>query len=108
MWARVAQHLQDALPEISALMEAEFAAVGTPFPDSKLDQNGLRDGDEIAREYIQHNELGLALEHLCYMVREAGLPISEQAYASLKAAGTEMRMDASFWQSLNPILRQAE
>jgi hypothetical protein len=101
-WARTKHHLLEALPAISALMDAKLATAGAPDPDSGLAQIGLRGGADIVREFIEYNELGLALEHLCYMVIEAELPISELTYACLEAAGIEMQMDAANWQQLNP------
>ncbi|MDQ2799979.1 MAG: MafI family immunity protein [Armatimonadota bacterium] len=103
IWAEARKHLEAALPEVRALMAQRFAQVGgTPEPGSDLDQCGLKDGAEIVRDYMAHNEWGLALEHLCYMVEETGLPISAKTYASLKAAAQTMLVEASVLRGITP------
>lgn len=97
-FARVEHHLQNAIPEISALMDAKFAETGIPNADSALAQAGLKDGVEIVKDFIFYNELGEAFHHLCYIVEEAQLFLSEQTYAALVAAGTEMQYDVARWQ----------
>ena len=88
-WAEARKHLEEALPEVSALMEGKFSEVGgVAEPGSALDQCGLRDGIEIVRGYLASNECELALEHLCYMVEETDLSISLKTFLSIKAAGT--------------------
>jgi hypothetical protein len=52
-----------------------------PSPDLELDQAGLRDGAKITADYVNHNELGLAFEHLLHSKRPA-----VDAYA-----GTDLR-----------------
>ncbi len=47
----------------------------TPAPGSTLDQEGLRNGKEIVSDYFTHGEVGLALEHLVYMIIETGIEI---------------------------------
>ena len=101
IWAKAQEHLEQALPEVTALMEQKFSQVGgVPEPGSDLDQYGLRDGGEIVRDYMANNEWGLALEHLCYMVNETNLPISAKTYVSIQAAGQAMRMDTRALQGI--------
>ena len=64
-------------------MKKRFAQLGgSPEAGSGPGQLGLEDG-----------EAGLALEHLCCMIEEADLLISERTYASIKAAGQAVQMD---------------
>ncbi len=49
-------------------------------------QEGLRDGIEIVRGYLSESEFGIALEHLCYLVDEARLPITLETYMALATA----------------------
>lgn len=105
LWATITALLKEALPEVQSLMAAQFAQAGTPEPGSALAQAGLQDGAEIVGEFLSQNELGLALEHLCYMIEEAELPISMQTYTALETAGEKMRLPASTWQHLNPTTR---
>ena len=81
------------MPEVGMLMQQKFAQVGgKPQPGSDLDQSGLSNGLEVVKDYMSHNELGLALEHLCYMIEETSLPLSEKAYTSIVAAGRLMQI----------------
>lgn len=66
-----------ALEEVQQLMESAFEAVsGTPAEGSSLDQAGLIDGGAIIVDYLNHNEAGVALDHLLYMIIEPPLSIS--------------------------------
>ena len=56
----------------------------------------------IIRGYIGENELGIALEHLCYLVEDARLSISDRAYDALATAGDALRMPPRYWQGLRP------
>ena len=104
-WVEAHGHLEEALPEISALMEQKFSQVGgVPEPGSDLDQCGLRDGAEIVRDYMAHNEWGVALEHLRYMIKETNLPISVKTYASIQAAAQLMEIDPWFLKEDAPLI----
>jgi hypothetical protein len=98
-----AQLIRAALPEVATLMAQAFEAAGDPpAPDSGLDQLGLRDGAEIVEDYLAHGEPGVALDHLLYMVREPGLPISDATYALIAEAGGKMSMEPALWEDLQP------
>jgi hypothetical protein len=45
--------------------------------DSPLAQAGLKNGLGIVQDYLAHNERGLALEQLLYMIAEAGVPVRQ-------------------------------
>ena len=94
IWTEARTHLRAALPEITRLMKEKFAEVhGKPELGSALDQLGLSDGAVVVSGWIAQNELGLALEHLCYMVNEVDLPISAKTYAHLKSAEQVMQIE---------------
>ena len=93
--------IRRALLEVEVLMSRAFAAVDqSPEPGSALDQGGLRDGAGIVLDFLRHNEAGLALEHLAYMVREPSLPISREAFLLIDRAGRTMGMDPEAWQDI--------
>ena len=103
IWAVAKAYLVEALPEITRLIGDKFAQVrGNPEPGSVLDQRGLSDGAKIVSDYIAQNELGIALEHLCYMVEEADLPISMKTYTLLKAAEQTMQVDVPALRRIRP------
>jgi hypothetical protein len=50
---------------------------------------------ETVSGYLDHNELGLALEHLCDSAIEVGLVISDQHYAVVSRLFERMELDPS-------------
>lgn len=73
------------------LVDAEFAKVGTVVPASALDQAGLRDGLRIVRDYLEHGEPGVALEHALYMLHELDLTIPVETHIALVRAARTMK-----------------
>jgi hypothetical protein len=57
---------------------------------SALDQLGLRDGLQIVEEFIRYGELGVALDHLRYMISEADLQLSSESLADLSKTEREL------------------
>jgi hypothetical protein len=45
---------------------------------NKIDQVGILDGERTISEFIKYNELGLAYEHLTYMISESGIYLTEK------------------------------
>lgn len=104
-WSEVQKYLEDALPEVSTRIDQKFAAVGnSPEPNNSLDQQGLRNGAEIVRDYMAANEWGLAVEHLCYMIEEADLTLSAETFLSVKAACEMLQTDLQNRGSAPPAL----
>ncbi|MFK3774960.1 MafI family immunity protein [Pseudomonas sp. NPDC089406] len=68
----------EALEEITTLMSTAYEQLGPVPQDHALAQTGLRDGGEIVLDYVDHNEAGVAFEHLLYMVDEPPLVVSEE------------------------------
>lgn len=58
------------LKEITALMSIAHEQTGPVPDDHPLAQAGLENGGEIVLDYVDHNEAGLAFEHLLYMINE--------------------------------------
>ncbi len=88
--------LQDIAIEVQRLIDIEFANCNNnPPTGSVLDQIGLKDGKEIVLDYLNHREIGLALEHLMYMIKETDLPISAEIAQKLKSTALEMNMEIS-------------
>lgn len=87
-WAHsidVGQLLRQALEAVEPLMTDALRAVGNkPAPGSALDQLGLADGGAIVNDYVEHGELGLAFDHLLYMVVEPSLPITAETLEVLQ------------------------
>ncbi len=86
--------------EVQLLLDAEYAAVGQPAAGSALDQLGLRDGASIVHDYLSHGEMGLAFEHLIYMIDEPGLELSCRAHSALIEAGEAMKLSPTLWADI--------
>ena len=105
-WAEAEMRLAEALPEVTRLMKERFAQLdGNPELASALDQLGLSNGAEVVSDYMAQNELGVALEHLCYMIEEADLTISEKTYMLLKAVEQAMQMDVLALSRIKPLAK---
>nr|BFE96131.1 hypothetical protein GCM10020185_66670 [Pseudomonas brassicacearum subsp. brassicacearum] len=68
----------EALEEISTLMSIAYDQLGPVPEDHALAQAGLENGGEIVLDYVDHNEAGVAFEHLLYMIDEPPLVVSEK------------------------------
>jgi hypothetical protein len=77
---------------VQDLVDAEFAKAGVVVPGSALDQAGLKNGLPVIRDYLQHGELGVALGHVLYMIRELDLTIPAHTYAVLGRTADAMKI----------------
>ena len=77
---------------VQDLVDAEFAKAGFVVPGSALDQAGLRDGLRIVRDYLEHGECGVAIDHVLYMIRELDLTNPADTYVALRGAATAMKL----------------
>ncbi|MFZ4963865.1 MULTISPECIES: hypothetical protein [Pseudomonas] len=68
----------EVLKEISALMSIAYEQTGPVPDDHPLAQAGLENGGEIVLDYVDHNEAGIAFEHLLYMINEPPLIVSDE------------------------------
>jgi hypothetical protein len=76
--------INEILPKIQQLVNAEFVKVGgNPDPYSSLDQLNLLGGDKIVREYLIHGEVGVAFDHLNYMIDETDVKLDSNLVAKL-------------------------
>lgn len=83
-----------AAKEVKRLLDLEFAKHGNAVPpEFGLDHAGIEYGMELITEYIEHNERGIALEHLVYMITETDLDLPETAKKHIYSAAKAMEMD---------------
>jgi hypothetical protein len=54
------------------------------------------DRDEIL-EYLEYDEWGIAIEHLCGTIIEEGILISEPMFELIKKIGEEMELESMSW-----------
>lgn len=94
----VGELILSVLDDVEPLMRAAFEAVGgTPPEGSSLDQVYLLDGRVIVVDYLEHNEPGLAFDHLVYMIAEPPLAIGADTYARLSEAGRALGIPPDEW-----------
>ncbi len=74
----VASLIRQMTPEIPKLVDVEFAKIeGAPVAGNALDQVNLKGGDNIIFEYLDFGELGVAFDHLTYMIDETGIELTK-------------------------------
>ncbi len=96
--------IEEILREVMPLIADRFAAVGQPHPDSPLAQVFLADGDEVVLDYLDHNEAGIAFDHLLYMIDAVDIPITPDTYGRICQTGELLGLDAERSQRVNPGL----
>ena len=94
--------IKSVLPTIMHIMRQVFAEAGEIAPDSALAQVGLIDGDQTVMGFLANGEPGIAFEHLLYMIREAGLPISPEIYDTIATIGIALWLPEKEWSDLRP------
>lgn len=82
----------EALKEISTLMSMAYEQLGPVPEDHALAQAGLENGGEIVLDYVDHNEAGVAFEHLLYMINEPPLVVSEKCIKILARIAKSLKM----------------
>ncbi|MFJ4193390.1 hypothetical protein [Pseudomonas sp. NPDC089534] len=82
----------EALKEVSALMSTAYEQLGPVPDDHALAQAGLENGSEIVLDYVDHNEAGVAFEHLLYMINEPPLVVSDACKGILARIAKTLEM----------------
>ncbi|RON54494.1 MafI family immunity protein [Pseudomonas frederiksbergensis] len=85
----------EALKEITALMSIAYKQTGPVPVDHALAQAGLEKGGEIVMDYVDHNEAGVAFEHLLYMINEPPLVVSEECTKILARIAKNLEMPST-------------
>ncbi len=70
-------------------------------PNSPLNQAGLTDGARIVEDYLDHNELGLAFEHLIYMLIEPGINVTRAQFDEIVTIGDDLGLPPRIWQRVS-------
>ncbi len=85
-----------AIHEISALVADAYRAGGPVADNHPLAQAGLADGRDVVLDYLEHNEAGLAYDHLIYMVVEADLKLSEKCKSAIMRIANYLEVPEPF------------
>ena len=74
--AEASAQIRKIAPVIQELVDRAIAADGNaPVPESRFDQVNLTNGVAVVLDHLDHNEAGLALDHLDYMIEETGVTL---------------------------------
>jgi hypothetical protein len=98
--AFIASWIEEAALSTQELVNRRFEREQAPEPGSAVDQCGLRNGLEIIRDFLKHEEHGLALDHLLYMLEELDIALPSQVYELVVRAGRQMCYPESTWAAI--------
>jgi hypothetical protein len=87
---------ETAAHEVSTLVANAFRAAGPVADNHPLAQAGLVDGHTVVLDYLEHNEAGLAYDHLIYMVVEADLKLSKRCKSAIMRIASYVEVPTPF------------
>jgi hypothetical protein len=89
------QQLLAVATEAQSRIEDELGRM-TPseITGTKFDQLGLRDGLKIVEEYLRDGELGVAFDHLLYMVIETDISLTSSSVLFLEQTAAAFGLPA--------------
>lgn len=64
----------------------------------------LKDKKNIL-EFIEHEEWGIALETICSVIEQQGIPVDKNTFSKIEEAGLYMEMDKSLWKEISKQIR---
>ena len=79
--------------EIQNLAQEIFAEINSDHVG--VNELGIRDGLEIIQDFLLHDELGVAIDHLIYVVLEIEYLLDNDQYLVLKRICEECKMKLS-------------
>ena len=88
----VEKEVRDLAKQVQERLDSIFAKVPEPRDSSPLNQAGLRNGFQIVEEYLNHNEIGLAFDHLTYMIIEPEVPVTLDEIVKLKSVAEHLNV----------------
>lgn len=56
-------------------------------------------------EFIEHYELGIALETICSVVLEDKIAVDNQTYERIVLVGNEMKLDSGLWNDIKGMVQ---
>jgi hypothetical protein len=78
------------LDEITDRLNEAYENIGIIEDGHALAQAGLKDGPAIVVDYLQHNEAGVAFDHIKYMINEGQLSLSSASQQALDKIELEL------------------
>lgn len=76
------------------------------FESLRPDLLSILSHDELAEvmEFVDHNEFGIALESLCFILEDGKKPITKKIYDRIDQLGILMEMDKDTWKNLQALI----
>lgn len=59
-----------------------------------------REDYRLIVDFLDHNELGLALETLCVVIEQEGLAIDCVTFGMIRKIGEDMGLDPDYWVNI--------
>lgn len=88
---KIVSMIKNVTPRVQELVDLEFAKLpSAPEPGSRLDQANLKNGDKVIYEYLDHGELGLAFDHLTYLIDETEIELTQQIQSTISVLSNLM------------------
>ena len=61
--------------------------------------------EESILEFLEHDEWGIALEVICSVIEQEGIPIDKDIFSKNEEAGIFMEMDKSLWVEIGKQIK---
>lgn len=106
----ISKKICDEIPPMETITKTDWGYY------RELEKKFLRVMDELKNklssediEYIldlfEHNEMGVAYEHLCVQLNEYYIPISKELYDEISELGKTMDIEASYYTDLEELIK---
>lgn len=89
------------LAEVEPLMKLAYAECSSIDEEHPLSQVNLKHGGVVVRDYIDHNEAGVAFEHLLYMIEEPPLTISKACMVDVQLLAKKLGYESTICAHIN-------
>lgn len=82
------------IKELAIIADNLIADLYSKNPKSSVfDQEGILNGIDIVLDYIHHNEIGLATEHLLYMIHESEIDYPSEKIVYLHKIADSLKLN---------------
>lgn len=90
------------IKELAKIADNLIADLYSKNPKSSVfEQEGILNGRDIVLDYIHHNEIGLATEHLLYMIHESEIDYPREKLICLHKIADSLKLNV-FYNLPNP------
>ncbi|MFJ8087186.1 MafI family immunity protein [Lysinibacillus sp. NPDC095746] len=61
--------------------------------------------EERVLEFLEHDEWGIALEVICSVIEQEGIPVDKDIFSKIEEAGIFMEMDKTLWVEIGKQIK---